>query len=182
MHIKIDLNSGSGSSSSSSSSSSSGSYNFVYGKEYDYTNNYSSEKTKKSISIYIFIAFVICLIILIVPYLCESCTFKQQNVCHRGWVDYWNGVFDCIKNKINKINNNFFNCKLKCLNCKNKVLPTNDDIEDDDCVICMDNNNNNSIKISCQHKFHTKCILKWINTSIENNSQQILCPLCRAPI
>ena len=49
-----------------------------------------------------------------------------------------------------------------------------DQIKNDECVICLDTmNTDNSKTLNCGHNFHTTCIESW-------NSIQITCPICRA--
>ena len=44
---------------------------------------------------------------------------------------------------------------------------------DDICVICMSSmTEENSYKLSCSHRFHTDCIIKWFRSSDGN------CPCC----
>ena len=44
---------------------------------------------------------------------------------------------------------------------------------DDLCVICMSSmTEDNSYKLSCTHRFHTDCIIKWFRSSDGN------CPCC----
>ena len=47
-----------------------------------------------------------------------------------------------------------------------------------DCPICLDSFYRNSpiIILLCNHKFHEKCIIEWLNK--DNNS----CPLCREDV
>lgn len=57
----------------------------------------------------------------------------------------------------------------------------------DDCSICMDNFDLNSIQLKCNHAFHSKCIIKYIEIEYkrlreQNNPiycEQFKCPLCR---
>lgn len=44
--------------------------------------------------------------------------------------------------------------------------------EQENCPICLKKLRNNSVKTSCEHKFHQKCLKEWKK---HNNS----CPLCR---
>ncbi len=44
----------------------------------------------------------------------------------------------------------------------------------DECSICYDNNDNKYIKlIACDHEFHKKCLIKWLELN------KSTCPLCR---
>lgn len=45
---------------------------------------------------------------------------------------------------------------------------------ENECCICLEKINNTTL-LQCKHKFHKKCIEKWLQ---KNNN----CPLCRAPI
>lgn len=166
MHIKIDYESGLGSGTGSGSSSGSISDSDEYGYSYDYSSC-GGCNSSWTVFMHILIMFLICLCCLITSYLydiIQQLYIKLKNI-------------KCIKCKTKCVH-----CKLNCLNYKNKVIPTHDEIETDDCVICMDNNDKTSIKLLCRHKFHSECITRWINTSIESGSQQIQCPLCRSPI
>ena len=40
------------------------------------------------------------------------------------------------------------------------------------CAVCLEETKRNDKKLKCKHMFHTKCIMKWFETSIE-------CPQCR---
>ena len=40
------------------------------------------------------------------------------------------------------------------------------------CVVCLENVKRTDKKLKCKHIFHTKCIMKWFETSDE-------CPQCR---
>ena len=51
--------------------------------------------------------------------------------------------------------------------------------DEDKCGICLktwDLRNNEIIKLSCNHYFHKKCILKWFSNDCSNS-----CPICRCP-
>lgn len=56
-----------------------------------------------------------------------------------------------------------------------KYLINCDKVENIECSICCDNTNTEYISLKCEHKFHKKCILEWLN----NGSN---CPLCRENI
>ena len=46
----------------------------------------------------------------------------------------------------------------------------------DECVICTDPIENEYVpRFACKHKFHTKCIEKWLKIND-------LCPICRADL
>jgi hypothetical protein len=40
------------------------------------------------------------------------------------------------------------------------------------CAICLDPVKLSDRKLACKHRFHTKCIIRWFETSVE-------CPVCR---
>lgn len=40
------------------------------------------------------------------------------------------------------------------------------------CAICIEPVKLSDRKLACRHRYHTKCIMKWFETSIE-------CPVCR---
>ena len=40
------------------------------------------------------------------------------------------------------------------------------------CAVCLEETKRTDKKLKCKHVFHTKCIMKWFETSIE-------CPLCK---
>jgi hypothetical protein len=40
------------------------------------------------------------------------------------------------------------------------------------CTVCLEATKRNDKKLKCRHVFHSKCITKWFETSIE-------CPTCR---
>lgn len=40
------------------------------------------------------------------------------------------------------------------------------------CAICLDQVKLSDRKLACKHRFHTKCIIRWFETSVE-------CPVCR---
>ncbi len=46
------------------------------------------------------------------------------------------------------------------------------------CNICLDNlkKNNNIIELKCEHKFHKKCIMKWLK------NYNYKCPICKVPV
>jgi hypothetical protein len=62
----------------------------------------------------------------------------------------------------------------------------------DECSICIEEFTGNNIILSCNHKFHTECILKYIeiefnkyrkqNQNEQICCQQLKCPLCRKSI
>jgi hypothetical protein len=47
----------------------------------------------------------------------------------------------------------------------------------DECTICLEGFSTNqiNIRLPCNHKFHTKCILQWFE-------KELICPNCRAPL
>lgn len=49
------------------------------------------------------------------------------------------------------------------------------------CSICFDIISNNSVKLSCNHKFHVSCLDDWIILQKKNNYDDIhfFCPYCR---
>lgn len=49
---------------------------------------------------------------------------------------------------------------------------------DDECPICLEPLSSNTCTLSCNHTFHSKCILDYVSKNI-HNSQYIKCPLCR---
>ena len=40
------------------------------------------------------------------------------------------------------------------------------------CAVCLEETKRNDKKLKCKHVFHSKCIIKWFEESIE-------CPTCR---
>ena len=47
-----------------------------------------------------------------------------------------------------------------------------------DCSICLENIENGCTELSCKHKFHLKCIVKWLGAlTLEDNDNT--CPMCR---
>ena len=40
------------------------------------------------------------------------------------------------------------------------------------CAVCLEETKRSDKRLKCKHVFHTKCIMKWFETSIE-------CPQCR---
>lgn len=63
----------------------------------------------------------------------------------------------------------------------------------EECSICIENfDNQNSITLSCNHTFHSECIMKYIETEFNNYRKQhqnericckqFKCPLCRKSI
>ena len=40
------------------------------------------------------------------------------------------------------------------------------------CAICLEQVKLSDRKLACKHRFHTKCIIRWFETSVE-------CPVCR---
>ena len=47
--------------------------------------------------------------------------------------------------------------------------------ENEECMICLEPLNNEIAEISCSHKYHYKCIEKWIKT---NNNILRACCIC----
>jgi len=45
------------------------------------------------------------------------------------------------------------------------------------CFICYENNDENSKKLKCSHKFHSLCLVKWIEAKLGNGP--VNCPCCR---
>jgi len=52
---------------------------------------------------------------------------------------------------------------------------------DNECPICLEPLSSNTCTLSCNHTFHSKCILDYISKNI-HNSEYIKCPLCRNTI
>jgi hypothetical protein len=51
------------------------------------------------------------------------------------------------------------------------------DLSDSRCTICLetiDGSENNTYKLSCDHMFHTKCIMDWFRSRSSSGN----CPLC----
>lgn len=47
---------------------------------------------------------------------------------------------------------------------------------EDICVICQDDyNNDKCVQLYCNHKYHKKCIIRWLN-------EKLTCPLCNQNI
>ena len=46
------------------------------------------------------------------------------------------------------------------------------DFDEDNCIICFETLNKNYLSLSCAHKYHPKCIKKWIK-------EKVNCPICR---
>jgi hypothetical protein len=56
------------------------------------------------------------------------------------------------------------------------MLRNYNQVNDDDCVICMDKlKKNNTVVLPCTHKFHINCISEWAQN-------HYTCPLCRKSI
>lgn len=74
----------------------------------------------------------------------------------------------------NKINKEFNRLSIK-LKHKQFIKKTSNTKCEEDCVICMDDylENNKCSELHCGHKFHKKCILKWMN-------ERRTCPLCNS--
>jgi hypothetical protein len=77
----------------------------------------------------------------------------------------------------NKINNNLSIKDLKIdkyYKCK---------LENVYCSICCENVKSNEFlrKLPCKHKFHKKCVDKWLNNLLKK-SENTSCPLCRKNI
>lgn len=54
--------------------------------------------------------------------------------------------------------------------------------EKEDCVICMDDLSTEcSCHLNCNHKFHTRCFLKWTEYN-DIHTTQVTCPFCRKQI
>lgn len=73
----------------------------------------------------------------------------------------------------------FFEGNICITNLNNiKYIILNEIINDDDCSICLDEYKiGDEIYITkCNHKFHKKCIIKYIEY---NNNYIFSCPLCR---
>ena len=47
-----------------------------------------------------------------------------------------------------------------------------------DCSICLEKIENGSAELSCKHKFHLKCIVKWLG-KLALDSCDKTCPMCR---
>ena len=59
----------------------------------------------------------------------------------------------------------------------------------DDCSICMEDFDLHSIQLKCNHTYHSKCIIKYIEVEYKRRCniygiycKQLKCPLCRNPI
>ena len=48
------------------------------------------------------------------------------------------------------------------------------------CTICFENfsDNSNIIALSCEHAFHSECIIKWLEATLE----QPICPNCKSNV
>ncbi len=67
---------------------------------------------------------------------------------------------------------------IKCLFCDDKILKTcASDYQK--CSICLELLKDDVKKISCNHRFHNKCLLRW-QCSFQNNHDK--CPNCRSDI
>jgi len=53
----------------------------------------------------------------------------------------------------------------------------NSDFKNDDCIICLTDysENNKYSELYCGHRYHTKCIKKWMN-------YREICPLCNTKL
>ena len=68
----------------------------------------------------------------------------------------------------------------KILNGENRKKEKYDDIPD--CVICLlPTNTNKSVTLFCGHRFHMKCINRWIKTQF-GYSPEPGCPICKERI
>ena len=49
----------------------------------------------------------------------------------------------------------------------------------EECIICLEtlNNSNNIVTLSCNHKYHYKCVHDW-SVKKNSNTNYPLCPLC----
>mgnify|MGYP003995226079 CR=1 FL=1 len=76
-----------------------------------------------------------------------------------------------------------FECKKKVTTIKHienielfEIVVTQPKERIDDCVICYQNYGKEKVGIlKCNHKFHQKCIEKWLHVSKNKD-----CPLCRS--
>ena len=49
-----------------------------------------------------------------------------------------------------------------------------------ECIICMDNLNNNLMTTNCGHKFHKKCLIRWLKNNKTYHGTTGSCPICRS--
>jgi len=69
---------------------------------------------------------------------------------------------------------------VKNLNVENRKKEKYD--ETPDCVICLlPTNTNKSVTLFCGHRFHTKCINRWIKTQFGYSFEPV-CPMCKERI
>ena len=93
-------------------------------------------------------------------------------------------IIKCVNNKIEQVRkylnnneiivNNMLSKKyIKKLNTENK-----NSCIDTTCSICLDNISNDGVTLYCKHRYHTKCLQRWVKQQITyvNNPT---CPSCR---
>jgi hypothetical protein len=85
---------------------------------------------------------------------------KNSNIYTQVTIDFVDSVV--------KYDNKFFNPMSQMLI----------DCQDNDCSICYEPFNPISVKLSCNHFFHLKCILEWLLRLLIEN-QNFRCPYCR---
>ena len=75
--------------------------------------------------------------------------------------------------KSNVKNKNIFTKFMTKINRKKKnTTKISVDFDEDNCIICFETLNKNYLSLSCNHKYHPKCIKKWIK-------EKVNCPICR---
>lgn len=83
-----------------------------------------------------------------------------------------------MANMCNAITNNATCCLNRGKFLKNGLFfcGIHNKISNDECPICMMNISNKYLKRTiCGHKFHCKCLTRWMKTTNNNNT----CPICR---
>jgi len=65
-------------------------------------------------------------------------------------------------------------------NLSQETANNNDDVIDYEnlCNICLENIHIKKISLSCEHRYHIPCIIKWFNLQLTNNRNPS-CPYCK---
>ena len=172
--------SGSGISGSLGNSVSSGSSNIFINGDDNITEDTNHRNLAGIIAFCIFLGCCIIGLLFPIIIICYGCYRKNKKTY--GYPGYYNYGYsddgysddgysdddDSNETSFEMIVSSFVN--LFSNNIENKDLR-------DDCSICFEKlNKNNTIKLSCNHKFHKSCLEKYI---LINNNYNFDCPLCR---
>jgi hypothetical protein len=130
-------------------------------------------------SIILNILLVIFLIVIgvIILYICLVFIMTELSKCG----DY---IYEQIKKCYNSCETFFQqeeHCNCERCNHKEFSIQHTNIIINEECPICITDNNSNSISLTCNHTYHSKCINPWVQ-QCKILDKIPMCPLCNVNI